>query len=73
MVFGAGYDTLYWLLWKQGNLPLLFTEVDFPDVTSRKCHYIKYVGIEFSLIRTPQAMECVLISGIVLIPRTAAS
>jgi [phosphatase 2A protein]-leucine-carboxy methyltransferase len=41
VTFGAGYDTLYWLLWRRGDLPLLYTEVDFPDITSRKCHSIK--------------------------------
>lgn len=39
--FGAGFDTLYWKL-KDAGLPVKrFVEIDFANVTSRKCHYIK--------------------------------
>lgn len=39
--FGAGFDTLYWRLLDAG-LPLKkFVEIDFSNVTSRKCHYIR--------------------------------
>lgn len=38
---GAGYDTLFWRLQEQGYFPHKYVEVDFPSVTSRKCHYIK--------------------------------
>lgn len=41
MNFGAGFDTLYWKL-LDANLPVRkFVEIDFANVTSRKCHYIK--------------------------------
>lgn len=38
---GAGFDTLFWRLHKDGNSPKTFVEVDFEQVTTRKCHYIK--------------------------------
>ena len=38
---GAGFDTLYWNLKDEGLAPSNFIELDFPDVTMRKCHYIK--------------------------------
>ncbi|EFX83822.1 hypothetical protein DAPPUDRAFT_301561 [Daphnia pulex] len=39
--FGAGFDTLFWKL-KGADLPVKkFVEIDFANVTSRKCHYIK--------------------------------
>ncbi len=38
---GAGFDTLFWLLWEQSLHPQLFVEVDFTGVTARKCQYIK--------------------------------
>ena len=39
--FGAGFDTLYWKL-KDAGLPVKrFVEIDFANVTSHKCHYIK--------------------------------
>lgn len=43
VTYGAGSDTLHWLLWKRNKLPALHVEVDFPAVTSRKCHCIKYI------------------------------
>ena len=41
---GAGYDTLYWLLHQKSTLPRLYVEVDFSNITTKKCHYIRYVG-----------------------------
>ena len=38
---GAGFDTLYWNLKNEGLAPSSFIELDFPDVTMQKCHYIK--------------------------------
>ncbi len=38
---GAGFDTLYWNLKNEGLAPASFIEVDFPDVTMKKCHVIK--------------------------------
>ncbi|XP_014214075.1 probable leucine carboxyl methyltransferase 1 isoform X2 [Copidosoma floridanum] len=38
---GAGFDTLYWKL-KDAKLNLVnFIELDFPNVTAKKCYYIK--------------------------------
>ena len=37
---GAGFDTTYWLLLQDDIRPRLYIEVDFEDVTSRKCYYI---------------------------------
>lgn len=39
--FGAGFDTLYWKLLDAGLPVRKFVEIDFANVTSRKCHYIK--------------------------------
>nr|CAG4651099.1 EOG090X08O3 [Simocephalus serrulatus] len=39
--FGAGFDTLFWKLLDAGLPVKKFVEVDFANVTSRKCHYIK--------------------------------
>nr|CAG4641813.1 EOG090X08O3 [Eurycercus lamellatus] len=39
--FGAGFDTLYWKLQDAGFCVKKFVEIDFPNVTSRKCHHIK--------------------------------
>lgn len=39
--FGAGFDTLYWKLLDAGLHVKKFVEIDFSNVTSRKCHYIK--------------------------------
>nr|CAG4637881.1 EOG090X08O3 [Chydorus sphaericus] len=39
--FGAGFDTLFWKLKDAGLSVKRFIELDFPNVTSRKCHYIK--------------------------------
>ena len=39
--FGAGSDTLFWLLHAKSLCPSLFVEVDFAGVTTRKCQYIK--------------------------------
>jgi [phosphatase 2A protein]-leucine-carboxy methyltransferase len=38
---GAGYDSLYWVLNEKGLRPKLFIDVDFTEVTSRKCYLIK--------------------------------
>lgn len=38
---GAGFDTLYWRLRHTGNNPVNFVELDFPNVTARKCYQIK--------------------------------
>ncbi|KAK6618023.1 hypothetical protein RUM43_012381 [Polyplax serrata] len=38
---GAGFDTLYWRLKDSGHIISNYVEVDFPTVTSRKCHFIK--------------------------------
>ncbi|XP_045592262.1 leucine carboxyl methyltransferase 1 [Procambarus clarkii] len=38
---GAGFDTLYWRLVDEGKSVKGFLELDFPGVTSRKCHYIQ--------------------------------
>lgn len=40
---GAGFDTTYWLLRDQNLSPKIYVDVDFTEVTSRKCHIIKYV------------------------------
>ena len=39
--FGAGFDTLFWRLSDLGLAPKNFVEVDFEQVTTRKCHFIK--------------------------------
>lgn len=39
--FGAGFDTLYWKLLDAGLSVKKFVEIDFANVTSRKCHYIR--------------------------------
>ncbi|XP_014663738.1 PREDICTED: leucine carboxyl methyltransferase 1-like [Priapulus caudatus] len=38
---GAGYDTLYWRLCDERTTITRFVEVDFSDVTSKKCYVIK--------------------------------
>jgi O-methyltransferase involved in polyketide biosynthesis len=38
---GAGFDTTYWLFKAEGILPKSFIEVDFPNVTSKKCYFIR--------------------------------
>ncbi len=38
---GAGFDTLYWNLKDEGLSPHSYIEIDFPDVTMKKCHNIK--------------------------------
>lgn len=38
---GAGFDTLYWLLYEKSMLPKLFVEVDFGNITAKKCRYIR--------------------------------
>lgn len=38
---GAGFDTTFWLLKDQGLAPKCFVDIDFPTVTSKKCHFIK--------------------------------
>nr|CAG4646371.1 EOG090X08O3 [Macrothrix elegans] len=39
--FGAGFDTLFWRLSEAGFLMKKYVEIDFPNVTSRKSHYIR--------------------------------
>lgn len=43
---GAGFDTLYWLLCEKSTLPKLFVEVDFGNITAKKCRYIRYLHVE---------------------------
>ncbi|XP_005112353.1 leucine carboxyl methyltransferase 1 [Aplysia californica] len=38
---GAGFDTMFWRLHEEGLTPKCYVEVDFEQVTARKCHYIK--------------------------------
>ncbi|KAI8770658.1 leucine carboxyl methyltransferase 1 [Biomphalaria glabrata] len=38
---GAGFDTLFWKLHQAGLVPKSFVEIDFEQVTTRKCHFIK--------------------------------
>ncbi|RDD43931.1 Leucine carboxyl methyltransferase 1 [Trichoplax sp. H2] len=38
---GAGFDTNFWNLQEEDNLPLNYIEVDFAEVTAAKCAYIK--------------------------------
>ncbi|XP_033207868.1 leucine carboxyl methyltransferase 1 [Belonocnema kinseyi] len=38
---GAGFDTLYWRLKDAGNSPANFIELDFPNITAKKCYHIK--------------------------------
>ncbi|KAH9493070.1 Leucine carboxyl methyltransferase 1 [Bulinus truncatus] len=38
---GAGFDTMFWRHHQAGLVPKCFVEVDFEQVTSRKCHFIK--------------------------------
>ncbi|GLH14386.1 Leucine carboxyl methyltransferase 1 [Gryllus bimaculatus] len=38
---GSGFDTLYWRLKDSGRNVVNFVELDFPNVTSRKCYFIK--------------------------------
>lgn len=38
---GAGFDTLFWRLKSSGDEPLRFVELDFPEVTAKKTHYIQ--------------------------------
>lgn len=42
--FGAGFDTLFWKLHGEGFNFKRFVELDFPNVTSRKCYYLKNNG-----------------------------
>ena len=39
--FGAGFDTLYWLLKDEGHSPTSFIEVDFSTVTAMKIAHIR--------------------------------
>ena len=39
--FGAGFDTLYWLLKDEGHNPMSFIEVDFSTVTAMKIAHIR--------------------------------
>lgn len=38
---GAGFDTTYWLFKSEGVVAKSFIEMDFPNVTSKKCHFIR--------------------------------
>ncbi|XP_011297931.1 leucine carboxyl methyltransferase 1 [Fopius arisanus] len=38
---GAGFDTLYWRLRDAGCSPQNFVELDFPNITAKKCYHIK--------------------------------
>lgn len=38
---GAGFDTLYWRLQDAGKPVTKLIDLDFPNVTARKCHFIK--------------------------------
>ncbi|CAH1789344.1 unnamed protein product [Owenia fusiformis] len=38
---GAGYDTTYWNLQESNMQPERYIEMDFENVTSHKCHFIK--------------------------------
>lgn len=40
---GAGFDTLYWLLHQKSLLPRLYVEVDFSNITTKKCHLVRYI------------------------------
>lgn len=44
---GAGFDTLYWHLHSKNMLPILFLEVDFNCVVSRKTNTIRYVCMHY--------------------------
>ncbi|KAG5871137.1 Leucine carboxyl methyltransferase 1, partial [Gonioctena quinquepunctata] len=39
--FGSGFDTLYWRLKDEGVQIANYVEIDFPNVTARKCYMIK--------------------------------
>ena len=38
---GAGYDSTYWMLCELNIRPKVVVDVDFSDVTSKKCYLIK--------------------------------
>jgi [phosphatase 2A protein]-leucine-carboxy methyltransferase len=38
---GSGFDTLYWRLKDSNRNVTNFVEMDFPNVTARKCYLIK--------------------------------
>uniref|UniRef100_A0A6A7G0Q5 Leucine carboxyl methyltransferase 1 n=2 Tax=Hirondellea gigas TaxID=1518452 RepID=A0A6A7G0Q5_9CRUS len=38
---GAGFDTMFWRLKSSGDTPVRFVELDFPEVTAKKTHYIQ--------------------------------
>lgn len=38
---GSGFDTLYWRLKDSGHNIVNFVELDYPNVTARKCYFIK--------------------------------
>lgn len=39
--FGAGFDTLFWKLRDENLNVAKFVELDFPNVTARKCQYVR--------------------------------
>ena len=47
---GAGFDTLYWLLYEKSTQPKLFMEVDFGNITAKKCRYIRFVLLPHTLM-----------------------
>nr|CAD7589800.1 unnamed protein product [Timema genevievae] len=48
---GAGFDTLYWRLKEAGIRITNFVELDFPAVTSKKCHFIKKSQLLLDMIQ----------------------
>ena len=38
---GAGFDTTYWNLKDDGFVAKNFVEVDFPEITTKKCFFIR--------------------------------
>lgn len=43
---GAGFDTRYWQLKESGTSPMMFYDVDFGAVTSRKCMAVRWKRID---------------------------
>ncbi|CAI8031987.1 Leucine carboxyl methyltransferase 1 [Geodia barretti] len=69
VTFGAGSDTLHWLLWKRKKLPALHVEVDFPTVTARKSHCIKTRPVLLEALSNPViTMEAIRSDHYVLLP-----
>jgi len=51
--YGAGFDTLFWILHAASLEPKTFVEVDFSSVTARKCQYIKTKQCLFDVLQDP--------------------